>query len=211
MNILIVGAGEVWQEGLCKLYSKSDYVICVDGGSKVFKKFNLSADLYLGDFDSTTTENHLYMLNHSKKVLEFPAEKNKTDLEIALDIAVERKCDKINILGATGSRLDHTLSNINLLSRYFSEKVQITLYSEHHEIFYAECDVDIFSNKQYFSVFPISKEGAVISMSGCKYPLNNQIIAFASSIGVSNEFIDRTVHIEVHRGGILIFLSNEEE
>ena len=66
--------------------------------TRVFKKFNLSADLYLGDFDSTTTENHLYMLNHSKKVLEFPAEKNKTDLEIALDIAVERKCDKINIL-----------------------------------------------------------------------------------------------------------------
>ena len=71
--------------------------------------------------------------------------------------------------------------------------------------------MDIFSNKQYFSVFPISKEGAVVSMSGCKYPLNNQIISFASSIGVSNEFIDKKVHIEVYRGGILIFLSNEEK
>jgi len=49
------------------------------------------------------------------EILKFPAEKDMTDTELAVNTAIDRGYKNIVIIGGTGTRLDHTLSNIFLL------------------------------------------------------------------------------------------------
>ena len=49
----------------------------------------------------------------------FKPEKNETDMELALNWAVEQKPDLIRIFGATGGRLDHLFANVQLLVQTF--------------------------------------------------------------------------------------------
>ena len=47
--------------------------------------------------------------------LKFKPEKDETDMEHALNWAIEQKPEKIRIFGATGGRIDHMFANIQLL------------------------------------------------------------------------------------------------
>ena len=47
----------------------------------------------------------------------FPSEKDETDLELAIDWAIDQKPRNIYIFGATGGRMDHFLANIQLLQK----------------------------------------------------------------------------------------------
>ncbi len=45
----------------------------------------------------------------------FKPEKDETDMELALNWAIDQKPEMIRIFGATGGRLDHMFANIQLL------------------------------------------------------------------------------------------------
>ncbi len=45
----------------------------------------------------------------------WPAEKDQTDTDIALEWALEQQATKIRLFGATGGRLDHLFGNVQLL------------------------------------------------------------------------------------------------
>ena len=51
-------------------------------------------------------------------ILQFQPEKDETDTELAMRIAMERGCDVIHLLGATGNRLDHMLGPYDIIWRY---------------------------------------------------------------------------------------------
>src|SRR5690242_19104541 len=98
------------------LIQNDDYIICADGGTRHALALHLRPNLIVGDMDSAPKE-QLGELQATGALLElFPRDKNETDLELAINRAMELSPQQILILAALGGRLDQTLANIALLS-----------------------------------------------------------------------------------------------
>src|SRR5690606_6586914 len=87
----------------------------VDRGVFTLLSQNLKPVHAFGDFDSVTEEEYQLIQKEIETVHVFRPEKDETDLELALNWALQEKPDKIRIFGATGGRADHFMANIQLL------------------------------------------------------------------------------------------------
>lgn len=85
-----------------------DCVIAVDQGYASLRRAGCTPDIAVGDFDSLG-------FVPACPTRTFPVEKDESDMELALRAALERGCDEVLLYGAFAARLDHTLSNIELL------------------------------------------------------------------------------------------------
>ncbi len=93
---------------------KSCTTVAADGGVRFFKKNNLKPDILIGDFDSAPKLSVEYL--KEIEVIRYPSRKDKTDSQLALELAMERGAKDIEICGAVSdSEIDHSLANIFLL------------------------------------------------------------------------------------------------
>ena len=100
------------------------------------KKAGLCSDVLLGDFDSIgKAELAEIKDNSNSELITFPKDKDYTDLELAINLAIERGASEIVILGASGTRLDHTTANIHLLYKLSENNIKGYIEDEHNRIY----------------------------------------------------------------------------
>ncbi|MBO8125826.1 MAG: thiamine diphosphokinase [Firmicutes bacterium] len=204
-TVLIVADGEpVSQQKLRELSQKSDVVIGVDGGTRQAYAAGLPVHLLLGDLDSIDPDLLRYLTEQETPIAKFPPEKDATDTELALDLAKSWGARRVYLVSGVGSRLDHSLANLLLLTRfarYFDslvlETALATVYylSEAHSRF----SFDLALGRP-FSLLALTPEAAGISISGAKYLLNNATLTFGSTLGVSNEGLGGEVEVSLESG-----------
>ena len=143
-NILIVTGGSVdymWAEEWLKKHI-FDYVIAADSGLVHCDRLNINVDFLLGDYDSVDKDVfEKYSKNTTTKT--YPPEKNYTDTHLALIKAIEKRPDSISIIGATGTRYDHALTNIGILKCAVDEDIQCAIYDANNKIYLADKDLKI--------------------------------------------------------------------
>ena len=118
INTLIVSGGNVEKDFFYEIYlnNKFDYIIASDKGLEVLDNCNIKPNYIIGDFDSLNEEILQKYVNDDKvKIIKLNPEKDYTDTHMALKLAIELKSTNITIIGAIGTRLDHTLANIHIL------------------------------------------------------------------------------------------------
>jgi thiamine pyrophosphokinase len=91
---------------------ESDFIIAADGGYCHLRRWGISPNLTIGDLDSLGCA-----LPEGALCRTFPAEKDETDMQLALDEGLARGYRRFVLVGAEGGRLDHTLANVQLLLR----------------------------------------------------------------------------------------------
>lgn len=206
MEVVIVTNGDIKDIKFLKdLIKEASYIICADGAGKYLKQLNIYPDLLVGDLDSIDKESLKWIKENNIRIEQFPKIKDMTDTELAVDFALGLGPSKITLVGAVGSRLDHSLSNIMLL--YKIHKMGITPFLV-DEVNYAsitssrlemECRVG-----QTLSIIPIAGDGKGISLEGLEYPLKDQTIKMGSSLGISNRCIDKNIVISIKEGTLLV-------
>lgn len=100
-------------DSIFEVYRDDDW-IGVDFGTLMLVDHNIRPIAAFGDFDSIDAAQKLRI----ESVIDIdylPAEKNETDLEVAIQYAKDLGYDKVFIHGATGGRLDHFLGNLQTL------------------------------------------------------------------------------------------------
>src|SRR5699024_12586125 len=80
-----------------------------------------------------------------------PPEKDKTDLEIALQKALSLEPDRIYLIGVTGGRLDHALINLQLLHKMIHNNIRGTIIDKWNEV---ELAVPGTYNEQKSDLYP---------------------------------------------------------
>lgn len=213
MKILLVAGGTLSKEFLQKTVGKEQFnqIICIDGGANILTLAGINPDILVGDFDSINHEILVTYLDAGIEMRAFQKEKDMTDTELAIIIALELGADEIVLLGATGTRLDHTLSNIFLLSK-FSSKVKIKIQDENNQIMLFEnknCIEISQSEYHYVSLLPISTKVTGVTTRGLKYPLEKATLDRDSSFGISNELNQLTGSIYMDEGILALILSND--
>lgn len=206
-RIIIIAGGDISEpEYYKKLVKEDDYIICVNGGSSHALKMGLTPDLLVGDMDSLAETVRDKIMKSKPEIISHPPEKDKSDLELALDYAVREKPSEIIILGALGGkRADHFFINLLLLQVPLKEGIKARIMDERHEIYIAENSFEVSGKPgDYLSLFALTPEVKEITTEGLKYPLQKGALRFGSTLGLSNEFIDNHASIFFESGTLLL-------
>ena len=112
-----------------------DYVVCADAGMKFCHTAGIQPDLILGDFDSVDDASYTYFKETCPERMEqFPTHKDETDTELALLRAIAAGADAVTMIGATGTRIDHLLGNIQMLKLALDRGVPCQIVDAHNRI-----------------------------------------------------------------------------
>lgn len=200
MRAVIIGNGTICDYDYIKSrICDNDYIICADGGLKHIKKLGIKPDIAIGDFDSSAPS------GENCKI--YPVRKDFTDGELAVNYAIENGYDEILLIAMTGERLDHTLTDIFLLSR----KKGMRLIDDKNEIMAIKDSLELKGYKgKTLSIIPVFGNLEGITTCGLEYPLDNETLYFAQSRGNSNVVTDDECKIEVKSGIGLIIINNGE-
>ena len=188
----------------------ADYVICADSGIAYCHKLGLKAHLWVGDFDSADFDSYISLpFLENTEIIKLNPIKDATDTEFALECAINRGYTDISLIGAVGSRIDHSLANIFLMEKYIRNNVKIRIINENN-IIHLVSDGTITIKRgemKYISVLPL--ETVKVSNEGFVYPLKNETMYRYSSRGISNELTEETGIIKVTGGSALVIESKD--
>ncbi len=203
MTALIVGNGEV-SEKIKPLLPENAYVICADGGFRHMDKLGLTPDIVIGDMDSVKAD------LHGEKTIVYPVRKDFTDSEIAVNYAIDNGFSDLVLIGFTGTRTDHTLTNLFLLKGISERGARAKIIDEHNIIRYAEKENIIRGKKgDIVSIIPIGGDVSGITTEGLDYPLFSETLEFGKGRGVSNVMTGDECRITVKNGSALIIKSKD--
>ena len=209
MKALIISGGLMLDIAKASEFIKdADTIICADKGADYAKLYNVDPDIILGDMDSV---NNKPDDKDDMNCMLFPSEKDYTDTQLAVEVAIETGAKEIDIICGTGTRLDHTMANIWLLLRMNKAKVTGRIIDDFNII--SLCTKRLVLEKKartYISILPISDTVSGITLTGFKYPLNNKNADISWTEGISNEIIDDQATIEIKRGALLVFQSRDK-
>ncbi len=193
--------------------NKYDKMIAADSGMNFLYRNDIVPDVIAGDFDSVASESlERFSGMEEVEMLRLNPIKDDTDTEFVIREAIRRGAKKITVLGATGTRLDHVLANVNLLGIGLEENVSIELVDAHNRIRMTSDLLEINKGEQFgsfVSVLPVKGNAKGVTLEGMKYPLKDADIACFSSLGVSNEILADAAKISVKQGVLLVIESRD--
>ncbi|MCS7244216.1 MAG: thiamine diphosphokinase [Candidatus Calescibacterium sp.] len=199
MIIFLIANGRVYNLSELKDYLKPDLVIAVNGGTNKALKYSTYPDIVIGDNDSIRKK-------VKSKLIKFPREKDKNDLELAVDyILANYQNFKLFCFGVVGNRMDHTLSNINCISKV--EGYPPIIITAKETIFILGPNQSIYNINQNIkvSVLSIVYNFSMIEIRGLKYSGNFEL-PFMSSLGISNHVVNEDNFIKCKQGKIIVIV-----
>lgn len=186
----------------------ADHIIGVDSGLNFIYHNHIYPTHIVGDFDSVEPEVIAYYKSKvGIPIREFNPVKDATDTEIALRLAIELGVDKVWLLGATGTRLDHVMSNIQILKIALDTGVEAYLLDECNRISVWEKEICLKKQEcfgKYFSLFPLGEAVPDVTIEGAKYPVSHQSVSPYESRFVSNEVEGDEVKITFPEGVLVL-------
>jgi len=180
---------------------KHTRIVAVDRGLIYCQQLGITPDLIVGDFDSVPP---LLLEKYATvPTITLPKEKDETDLEIALEHELQIS-QTVTLFGALGARIDHTLTNLLIASRYPG---RVVIETEREIVFALTGDVEIpVTVGQTISLVPINGPVIGITTQGLQWELKNRTLD-ASFIGISNVCLQTPVHVAIQQGILLCALS----
>lgn len=210
MKTVIICSGEIYDYSFCHDIVKSaDKIICADGGTRHAINMKLTPDLIIGDMDSSEARYLDYFKEMGVEVVQYPKVKDKTDTHICIEFALEFSREVI-LLGATGSRIDHTIANISLLKLGIENNIPISIIDNKNHIRMIKDSINLPGKKgDIFSLIPFGEKVEGLSTKGAHYELHNASIEFGESYGVSNYFEGNSVEVSIKKGYLLVIKSED--
>lgn len=209
-SYLIVTGGQIDDNFAIRWISEHSFegMIASDSGMEFFKRAGLKPDIIIGDFDSVRPETlEFFRCKDDVQWVKLNPMKDDTDTEAAIRLAIEKGAENITLLGATGSRIDHMLANIELLGIGLEKKLQMRLLDSHNRIRMIDSGIIIRRDEQfgnYVSLIPYSMEVKNVTLKGFKYTLDNYSMRKFNSLGISNEITEDEASISFSDGIMVV-------
>lgn len=208
--IIVNGLFEVDNDLIHKI-ENCDMLFLVDGGANYFRELLSKAALKLrpkaiiGDFDSVSEETLNTFKQSHLDFVRLDRAKDKTDLEAALEyIDCKYPHSIIRIFGGFGKRIDHTLANLFLLSKYPKQLFYETPYETTFSIKESSIDLDVQVG-QTISLIPLFGACTGVKTQGLKWELENFTLNFS---GISNISLKENCLIAVEKGTLLCMINH---
>lgn len=179
-------------------------VIAADGGLGHARALGLRADLVVGDMDSVAQADLRAAEAAGARVQRHPRNKDRTDLELALDAAVAHGAERVLVLGGASGRFDHVLANALVLASPAYAGVAI-------DAVFAGARVAVVRDRRLLRGAPgglltllaVGGPARGVRTDGLAYPLRDEDLEPGSTRGVSNVFAGSTATVALRAGTLL--------
>lgn len=179
-------------------------IIAVDGGAAHCLRLKLHPDVLIGDLDSVDASQVEALAASGTQIQKYPADKDETDLELAIQYALERGAQELILFGGLGGRLDHTLGNLALLFHPMLRGKNVSIVEGNLEI-------SAFQDKKILkghpgdivSLIPWGGDAAGVTTQRMKYPLKEETLVQYKTRGISNVMLADTAEVRIQGGALL--------
>ncbi len=180
-------------------------VIAADKGLEHALALGLAVEIAVGDFDSASPEAVAVAEEAGTRIERHPADKDATDLELALDRAATLDPERVLVLAGDGGRLDHLLSTLLLLGspRYALLRIDALVGAAHVHVVRDEREL-AGRPGELLSLLALHGRAEGVRTSGLEYPLAGETLEPGSSRGVSNVFVGSAARVSLDEGVLLV-------
>ena len=209
MKAFIYTGGTILEKKITERPKEEDLIIAADSGYHNAKKMGVTPQILLGDFDSLGKAEKI---PDDTEILQVPAEKDDTDTQLAVQVALEKGATELVIIGGLDGRLDHTLSNLAILENLYEKHIRAIFTNGQNRVrFIRDSGVILVRDGfRYFSVLAADPVIKGVSVDGCKYPLKKAKLLRTNQYAVSNEIVGNCALIEIKKGGAWVVESNDK-
>jgi thiamine pyrophosphokinase len=188
-------------------------LIAANGGAHLCLQLGYFPDLVIGDLDSLSSGDLEDLRERGAEIISYPKRKDYTDLELALNHALQAGADEILVIGALGKRWDQTLANLLLPASPVFNQVTVRLLDGLQEInlIHPDQTLEIFGEEgDIVSLIPVLGDAKGITTTGLEYPLADESLSFGSTRGVSNEMVGRQASVRLESGLLACILIHKD-
>jgi thiamine pyrophosphokinase len=207
---IVVVAGGVTppRPGLRRLLPEAPaLVVAADSGVVHAEQLGLDIDLVVGDLDSVERAALARAVTAGALVDRHRPDKDKTDLELALDAAAERSTPggSVVVVASVGGRLDHGLANLLLLAAPAYAHLRVDAYVDawHVTVVRREARLAVRPGG-LVTLLPVGGDAHGVATRHLAYPLVGETLAAGTSRGVSNVADGEEVVVAVDAGVLLV-------
>ena len=209
MKVVVALAGEMEATDLLRERVRdADLIVAADNGASRLVAIGLKPDRIIGDFDSIDPALLAELQMAGADAVAHPDPQNKTDGQVAMELALEGGAREIVLLGTHGGlRADHTLANLLFAVTPLyavngrGQAVQVTVIDGWTEAVGLgvgpEWDAPERRSVQftgtagdYVSLVPISAAVEGIETAGLRWSLREARLTLGQAEGVSNELAE---------------------
>lgn len=203
-TILIFAGGDTPPKGTVEDLPSSGIIVAADSGYDSAIELGYRVDVIVGDLDSLQAvelPSHVVVERH-------PVDKDATDLELAMELAIRDSPERIVVVGGSGGRIDHELATAALLcSGRWKEVDEIDWISgrgrghvvHRRRIVHGDVGVTL-------SLIALGGPALGIHTTGLRWNLEDGELHPGSTRGVSNVMISPVADIRIGSGCLLALL-----
>lgn len=214
MRSIIIANGQLNKPGHFQAKIQAgDLLIAADGGARHFRDLGLFPHLAVGDFDSLEMEEVLELENAGVQLIRYPERKDYTDLELALQLAVERGASEVLVYAALGYRWDQTLANLLMPAAKHFNPVRVRLIDGEQEITLIRGGETLALNGDpgdTVSLIPVIGDASGITTHGLEYPLHQETLYFGSTRGISNVLLAPSAKVTLENGLLICVMIHHD-
>lgn len=199
--VVVAGGDPPTPEEIARLPA-DPVVVAADAGLDHAQAAGLAVAVAVGDMDSVSPEALNAAEQAGTRIERHPADKDQTDLELALELAV-RLADRVIVIGAGGGRLDHLIGNLAVLAspQWAGVDIEAWLGNARAVVVHGDRELDAEPGTTV-SLFALGGP-ARVTTTGLAWPLNDEILEPLTSRGVSNRATASSPRLAVSEGVVL--------
>ncbi len=184
-----------------------DRLICADAGARHAIAMGLVPDVVVGDMDSLSPEQRVALAEAGVRFEVYPALKDKTDLELALRLAVREGATEIDLLATQGGRLDQSLANLLLLARPEWASLRVRVIEGHQAAWVMRggqaTEVPGVAG-DILSLVPLAADVTGVYLSGVRWPLHAATLTRGDTLSISNALVGPVARVEIGEGLVMV-------
>ena len=188
-------------------------VIAADSGAATALQYGCIPHIVVGDFDSLDASLLEDLSKQGSEIRRAAVEKDETDTELAVQVAIDEGATRITLAGALGgARFDHAMANILLLAGF--EDIPITLVDGPSTCWIVRGPDSSAIDGQVgdlVSLLPLTGDARGIRTRGLYYTLNGETLSFGKPRGVSNVLTEEHAEVSLESGKLLVIYTSVEE
>lgn len=198
---------------LRRVAARADLVVAADGGALHAVAAGIVPDLVVGDMDSLGAEGTKRVEDRGASLERHPARKDKMDGHLAVLAARKRGATELDLLCATGGRLDAVFALPHLLLAAERMGVRATVVAGWGEMFVVEDGQRVVAGwpGESVSVFPVSGAAEDVTLEGFEYPLEAARVEAGDTLGFHNELLGERGWVAVKGGALLVIHELERD
>ncbi len=208
MKAFIYVGGKIDPDFITEHPKGDDITVAADSGIRNALLLGDHIDVAVGDFDSFPERD----IPEDAEIVRLRPEKDLTDSQVAVEIALEKGAESFVIIGGLSGRLDHTLANLSILEDLTARGHYAIMTDGVSRVHFINGGSALIgrSGFKYFSLIAATDIAKGVSIEGAKYPLKNARLSRKNGgFATSNEIDGNCALISVKKGALFIIESRD--